>query len=320
MSSVEESMEYVPNEVRCCNLDKMLYLNVIDFVSAWCNWEVKKAWDFWHTLPESSMNEFKDHIKQCRASREDKNNWTGISFPGAMKLSSILPAKDPKANMVIFTKILYRYFLFNPEDSKAFFNKPVGEEPTGSIPGPMTPITSLAPGRVEGSSTAGPLKKTETSLVPDRVDGSSTAVPPKRTESKKRERELEEMEMKERETRWKSEEFQNVCAFVNLMNSVDNNWAEDARQMMRATDWIKTIAFGKPTVPLSQPLTVRTVARELCHQLTSQQIAEIDRNVCAAYKARYLIFPYLSVEGAYVLSERDRFLISAEITSYVERL
>lgn len=287
MPTVEYSVKGSKKQIRYVVIDGFQYLSPVDFISVWCDWSIKESWAFWIEMPEPRRKGLYGHVVECKFNSFDQAFADGITISGAMKLSKYLVVCDLKKMTNVFPKLLNAFYNHN-------FGTP-SVETMLPLPGAQTFAGALG-------ASSGP------DDTPDLLN----------IEGKKRQREADELDLKEQETRWKFQEFQNLNLFVSTMESIDRNWATDEALAIRTKNWAREIAFGKPTEPSDKPLSVLAVAKEMGYTLTKAQLKEIEKNTAAAYKSRYLSDAYSSHDGGFLFSGRDHFLIGAEITRYFE--
>jgi hypothetical protein len=280
--------EIVPGGViRCFITDENdYYLIVHDFIANWCEISPEEAVELWKSFSQEDKHKLRNYMKQYSGPSETEpvfKEIDTITFPGCLKLATMLVSADSMKKLMIFIKILY----FNMRNV----------------------VTGLK------------LNFDESSDDEDKA-GSSSKVSPKKAkdpaDSKKRPREDDDLEYKQRETTWKNQEFKNIHMFVAAMNNIDRNWNKDPHLAIRTIDWAREVAFGKPKIPLGDIISVHKVAQDLGRKLTTEQAVEIEQNAGVAYNTRYLTYPLTTANGGYMFMERDRDLVAAEITRFFE--
>ena len=284
--------------VRITLIEGRQYLSIRDIIMCLCEKNKDMAGRVWRDVPEDKKNEVRPFLSNFLFPGQGQSVQPVITFPGALKLAMFLPGERAKQSRSKMAEILQRYY--------AGDESLVAEVRANAVSAEPVPVMARA------------------SLASEPVDPA--------LETRKRQLELEDMELNIRAKRARVEamELANVTTVRNELASIKNDPTIDPVTRYAMELAVKRAFHQDPPAAIEDApgiITISGVAIDLGFAKPDARTAmAIGTTLAALYRNQYGAAPRTVVRLAYnnvvcpvkIYTDRDRDLVEQAVRQHMQ--
>lgn len=319
--------------VRLVVIRNVQYLCVRDVIMHVCDVTSKGACQKWDRLSDDKKNELVGTLDTFHFFGRGQSEQPVITFQGALKLVMFLSGTKASLYRATMVNILQRYYagdgsLLEEVDANAISSEPMQQMARASLNPEMNTL-SADNARVqkrrldmEDATLTHEMEMAERQIALD---------------ERRHKMQIESQKMQIESQKMQTEVFQTHKLIMDSYGNLCSNGVMDDRAKLLFKDYLLNYmnsSTSSDVVPSggtlaiadnsNKPITISTLTTEMGHRFNNAQLQKIGTMVSKAYKEKYGVAPSKhdqfcgqAMRPVCSYTERDRSLVEAEITSFV---